>query len=369
VTQQQQAGGELSERLVAILARLREGDKDAMGAVLAATQGFRRRRARQFLKLGLPDAAIDDLDSEGAIAIMEAAPTFDPARGVSPLSYFSKPVLRAMQRWVTENARAMKLPIDILSSPQRVEKALRRADPATADGANTAARLRMASDAAMDAPVHGADGRPLGDTIADDAESSETAAVRAQEGVLVRRAVDRLPARERQVLLERADGVDLKAVGVTSAAGDRLHPTRVRQIEMKGKERLRELLPWAKPDPTAAKEEKRRKSAAAAMSQVIVALLAGPKTVRSLARLVGRSRPQVYQWLATMRTEGIPVEEVKSPAERKEGNCYRIRLAAERPILVEQESEGRRKRYASPGGDLLASAPRMTPAMGKKRIR
>lgn len=87
------------------------------------------------------------------------------------------------------------------------------ADPSTAEGAATLARLRMAPDSHLDAPI-GESGRTLADALVDQRPSIEDVLMREEERTEALRAVRQLDRLERDVLRHRfAGGATLAEAG------------------------------------------------------------------------------------------------------------------------------------------------------------
>lgn len=214
--------------------------EDLIAELLPIVRQIARRVARV-----ARGADLDDLAGDGAIGLIRAVDTYDPARGTSLEVYARKLIAGAMLNGLRR--------LDPVS--ERVRRTLRRAEerrfalaqergtlPAFAELEIDDPALRRARAAAyrqaplsLDAPLPGG-----GEALADRSlEPSLLAAARAKSARL-REAIALLPERQRRIL-------DLHYVAEISlhAIGTRLHvsPQRVSQLHLNALQRLRNTLP------------------------------------------------------------------------------------------------------------------------------
>lgn len=208
----------------------------------------------------------DDVFQLGLEGLLHGVAHFDLSRDVSFATYVSFWIRHYVTRW-TLPVKAHEMPTFIAA------KRARRALPGASDEEVAAAigvsqrKLRQVDDASrqtmsLDAEVMKDDSRSdqattLGEIIADSgAVDAERALVSASEAAAVRRALARLPARQRQLLELRFgfasgdadDGLNLEDIGrqlarlkTTGRARKSLSRERVRQIEAVALARVREL--------------------------------------------------------------------------------------------------------------------------------
>lgn len=89
---------------------LRSGEEAAAELLLARNEGYLSKLAAEIsAQYKLPDI-YEDLQQEGRIALLTAAASFDPARGVKFLSYAGAAVRSAMLRYAAKNSLVVSLP-------------------------------------------------------------------------------------------------------------------------------------------------------------------------------------------------------------------------------------------------------------------
>ncbi len=188
-----------------------------------------------------------DLAGDGAIGLIRAVDSFDPARGATLETYARKLIVGAMLNGLRR--------LDPVS--ERVRRTLRRAEerryaiaqergtlPACNELDRDDDRIRRARVAAfrqaalsLDAPLRGGHD-PLVDW---ETEPSARASERAKRAALME-AVALLPERQRRIVaLHYGSGMSLHAIGTTM----RVSPQRVSQLHIGALARLRHAVPPA----------------------------------------------------------------------------------------------------------------------------
>lgn len=179
--------------------------------------------------------SVDDLIAEGNLGLLEAAERFDPSRGVRFITYAVWWVRKFMLAAIRRSARQRFAPVggaealapDATSSSEHDFAALRKAvlslDGVGSRGPSVPERPDSATSESPPNP--------------------ETNTVDLQMEEALRRILDRIPAREREVLVAHY-GLDGKPPRTLQQIGDGLGMTRerVRQIELRAKERVLRLL-------------------------------------------------------------------------------------------------------------------------------
>jgi len=259
---------------VALAKRWREHD-DTEAAHKLVTSHLRlvAKIARGYRGYGLPLA---DLISEGNVGLMRAVKGFDPERGFRLATYamwwiraaITEYVLRswsivkigtvAAQKKLFFGLRKIKDSLKIIDSgelsPEQTAQIAEAMDVPEED-VTIMNRRFLAGDASLNAPLTGEDATEHLDLLVDDREDQETLLQKSEEGQLHRRMLNRalatLKDRECHIITERR----LKEEPSTLESLAKIYGIsreRVRQIEVRAFEKLREAMLEDSPESGAA---------------------------------------------------------------------------------------------------------------------
>jgi RNA polymerase primary sigma factor len=226
-----------------LLRAARGGDRYARARLTRCHLALVRSVASHYQGLGLP---FEDLVQEGSVGLLEAINRYDPGRHASFEAFARFRIRRAIRNALTEQARLVRLPKQIVDRRRLLDRAEARF--ATANGrAPTpeelaraaalplAAVLDARSAAIVPLSLDGRatdDGATLESLVADaTASDPERDAIAADAAQRVRVAVAQLPRRQREIV-SRHFGLDGSEEPIATVAADlHLSERRTRTIE------------------------------------------------------------------------------------------------------------------------------------------
>lgn len=236
--------------------RARLGIESARKRMIESNLRLVVKIARRYVNRGL---TLLDIIEEGNLGLMHAVEKFDPERGFRFSTYATWWIRQTMERALMNQTRTVRLPIHVVKELNVYLRAARELSHKLdhEPSADEIARLldRPVEDvqrmlglnehvSSIDAPLGGDAERTLGETLAD-ANALDPAEQVQDDDMRVNldHWLDELPDKQREVLARRF-GLRGHEVATLEAVGEEIGLTRerVRQIQVDGLRRLREVL-------------------------------------------------------------------------------------------------------------------------------
>jgi RNA polymerase primary sigma factor len=239
----------------ALGARVRQGDEAALRRLVEANLRFVVSYAKRYRGLGVPFL---DLIHEGNLGLMEAARRFDPSRNVKFISYAVWWVRQALLHVLSDQSRIISVPPKLSGPASKLGRHLAALatqldrEPTAREVADdldiseadaTALMLIGGEDVSLSDRLGGREDRREVEDVLEQVMIPAVDEALVHEAVIdqLRKAVAELSAKEREVMRMRF-GLDGGEPRTLQDVGDRLKLSRerVRQIEYRAKEKLRQ---------------------------------------------------------------------------------------------------------------------------------
>ena len=239
---------------VELAKRIERGDAAAKERLINSNLRLVVSIAKRYQGHGL---SLLDLIQEGIIGLIRAAEKFDWRRGFKFSTYATWWIRQAVQRGVANKSRTIRIPVHIVERERKIARAerelgLQLGRPPTDQEVAKRAKLQLKhvrevrsaprTVASLDKPAAEEGDASFGDLVATAHGSVEEEIVVGFEEDALRRAVERLPAIEKEIVKRRyglngdPDPQSLEEIGRVLG----ISRERVRQIESRALERLAE---------------------------------------------------------------------------------------------------------------------------------
>ena len=106
---------------IEVAKKIKDGDEDALSALVKANLRFVVSVAKQYQNLGLP---LSDLINEGNLGLIVAAKRFDGSKGFKFISYAVWWIRQSILQALAEQSRIVRLPLNRIGELTRVNKVL-----------------------------------------------------------------------------------------------------------------------------------------------------------------------------------------------------------------------------------------------------
>ena len=236
------------------LAKLIErGDLEAKDRLVNSNLRLVVSLARRYQGVG--ELELLDLIQEGVLGLIRAAEKFDWRKGFRFSTYATLWIRQAIQRGLADRGRTIRLPVNVAQRERRIATAERKLatqlgrDPTNEEIAEAAdlpvgqvAEMRDVARivTSLDRPVGETGEASLGDLMASESPSTEEEVQVSLVGDVVRRTIEDLPEREREVIKLRFGLNGDREPLPLSQTGAKLGiaPETVREVERRALEHL-----------------------------------------------------------------------------------------------------------------------------------
>ena len=234
--------------------RAKAGDQRARQRLIEKNLRLVVSVAKKYRGYGLP---FEDLIQEGNIGLMKAVEKFDPDRGFRFSTYATWWIRQAVQRAVADKGRTIRVPVHMT---EKIRKMARTYNELSAElereptDEEVAERLGWTIDEVRDVKDAMPDATSLNQPLSSDSDSSELGelvederasdtpgtVMRGMESAQLGEAIQRLPERNRYVLLRRY-GLDSHEPATLAQLSDELGVSRerIRQLQREAERMLK----------------------------------------------------------------------------------------------------------------------------------
>lgn len=252
------------EEEVELAKRASEGDKEARDKLILSNLRFVVSVAKNYVSTGIP---IADLISEGNVGLIVAVDKFDYRKGLHFISYAVWWIKQSILKFISERSRLVRFPMNRTNELLKIERFMREYEAKNREQPSVETIAKSLSLKEKDVQIllnrRSKEYISFEDSVYGDSDSTYADIISVEDQVIenpektvlrnavieeIRKIVESLPEKEREIIKHRygfyGKPLSLKEIGEIMG----LTKERVRQIESRAIERMKEIIKTRSPE-------------------------------------------------------------------------------------------------------------------------